>query len=130
MAVLIDTSVLVRAERRGAPLERMVGNEERSISVITASELLHGVHRAESNAIRSRRRAFVEQLLAHISPLPVTVQIARVHSEIRAQLQQAGTPVDAHDLWIAATALTHGFGLATLDARHFGRVPGLRVLAI
>jgi len=35
----------------------------------------------------------------------------------------------AHDLWIAATALAHGFGVATRNAREFERVRGLRVIA-
>jgi len=37
-------------------------------------------------------------------------------------------PVGAHDLWIAATALAHGFGVATRGRSDFERVPGLRVV--
>ena len=37
--------------------------------------------------------------------------------------------IGAHDLWIAATALAHGMGVATANPRDFRRVPGLRVLA-
>lgn len=40
-----------------------------------------------------------------------------------------GVVLGAHDLWIAATALTHGLDLATDDGAAFGRVPGLTVLA-
>jgi tRNA(fMet)-specific endonuclease VapC len=130
MAVLIDTTVLVDAERRGALLDRAAGDEDRAISVITASELLHGVHRAASQEIRTRRSAFVEHVLAHLEPLPITTQVARIHAEARAHLQRAGSPIGAHDLWIAATALAHGLRLATQNARHFERVPGLTVLAL
>jgi predicted nucleic acid-binding protein len=52
MAVLIDTSVLVDAERRGRSLDQAIGDQDRAISVITASELLHGVHGAKEGAIR------------------------------------------------------------------------------
>jgi len=93
------------------------------------SELLHGVHRA-SGARRSRRRAFVEHILAGIQPVPITESIARVHAEIWADLERRGQTVGAHDLWIAATALTHGFGLITRNREEFRRVRGLRVLAV
>jgi predicted nucleic acid-binding protein len=38
--------------------------------------------------------------------------------------------VGAHDLWIAATALSHGMGLATGNAADFERIPGLTVIQI
>jgi tRNA(fMet)-specific endonuclease VapC len=130
MAVLIDTSVLIHAERRGHTLEQAVGNQDRAISVITASELLHGVHRAGSGAIRARRAAFVEHLLAGLEPLPITTAIARAHAEIWAELESEGKSIGAHDLWLAATALRHGLAIATANARDFGRVPGLVVVAV
>ncbi len=48
MAVLIDTDLLVDLERGvgSAEVDRVIGEQERAISVITVSELLHGVHRA------------------------------------------------------------------------------------
>jgi tRNA(fMet)-specific endonuclease VapC len=106
-----------------------VGEEERAISVVTVSELLHGVHRARG-ARRTRRRAFVEHLLAQLDAVPITEPVARVHAEVWAQLAARGAVIGSHDLWIAATALAHGFGVATSNDRDFGRVPGLRVLAL
>jgi predicted nucleic acid-binding protein len=130
LAVLIDTDLLIEWERAesAAALEGLVGEEERAISVITVSELLHGVHRA-SGARRTQRRAFVEHVLAGFEPLPVTEPVARIHAEIWADLEQRGQAVGAHDLWLAATALTHGFGIATRNREEFRRVRGLRVLA-
>jgi tRNA(fMet)-specific endonuclease VapC len=109
-------------------LDAIIGDEERGISVITVSELLHGVHRARG-ATRTRRRAFVEHILAAFDPVPITEAVARVHAEVWAGLSGRGQTVGAHDLWIAATALALGFGVATSDGRDFGRVPGLRVVA-
>lgn len=97
--------------------------------MITVSELLHGVHRAKG-ARRARRRAFVEHLLAGLEPLPITEPVARVHAEIWADLSDRGEAIGAHDLWIAATALAHGLGVATRNPRDFARVRGLRVLAL
>jgi tRNA(fMet)-specific endonuclease VapC len=96
--------------------------------VITVSELLHGVLRA-TGATRVRRRAFVEHVLAELEPIPITEQVARVHADLWAELARRGENVGAHDLWIAATAVAHGFGVATLDKRAFARVKGLRLVA-
>jgi tRNA(fMet)-specific endonuclease VapC len=57
--------------------------------------------------------------------LPIDVPTARVQSELWAGLAEVGTPIGAHDLWIAASAVAHGLTLATLNRRHFERVPGL-----
>ena len=130
MGLLIDTDLLVGLERAGEPreLETMLGDESVAISVITVSELLHGVHRA-NDAARIARRAFVEHLLAELPAIPITEPVARVHAEIWATLAGRGASIGAHDLWIAATALAHGLGVATRNAAHYGRVPGLRVVA-
>jgi tRNA(fMet)-specific endonuclease VapC len=128
MAVLIDTTVLVNAERRGHALDDVVADQERGISAITASELLHGVHRAEEGAVRARRSAFVEHMISAMEPLPITTAIARAHAAVWAELEKEGNLIGAHDLWIAATALSHGMVVATANARDFERVPGLTVV--
>lgn len=129
MALLIDTDVLIALERAddATQLERLLGDEERAISVITVSELLHGVLRAQG-AIRARRRAFVEHILAALGAIVITEPVARIHAEIWAELSGRGEQIGAHDLWIAATALANGLGVATGNVAHFDRVPGLRVL--
>jgi tRNA(fMet)-specific endonuclease VapC len=128
--VLIDTSVLIDAERGGSALGRISRDLERSISAITVSELLHGVHRAAGDVVRMRRQVAVETTLATFEPLPITGRVARAHAEIWARLEAAGEVIGAHDLWIAATALSHGLTLATANPRDFERVPGLEVFAV
>jgi tRNA(fMet)-specific endonuclease VapC len=126
---LIDTSVLIDVERGALPLEPLV-TEGKAISVISVSELLHGVHRADNAPRRLRREAVVEQILGVVEQVPIDSEVARVHASVWAGLEDSGTIIEAHDLWIAATALTHGLELVTTNARHFERVPGLSVLAI
>lgn len=129
MALLIDTDLLINLERAAAvgPIEERLGGEDCAISVITVSELLHGVLRA-TGARRTSRRAFVEHLLAGLQAIPITETVARVHAEIWADLSAHGQLIGAHDLWIAATATTHGLGVATRNAAEFARIPGLRVV--
>lgn len=130
MAILIDTDVLIDLERGPTtPIEQLLGDEDRAISVITVSELLHGVRRARG-AIRARRQAFVEHLLSGMEAIPITEPVARVHAEIWADLASRGAQIGAHDLWIAATALAHGLAVATRNGAHFERVAGLRVVAV
>ena len=76
------------------------------------------------------RRAFVEHILGGIEAVPITEAVARVHAELWVELERLGLMVGAHDLWIAATGVAHGFGVATGNAREFLRVPGLRVVAL
>lgn len=128
MALLIDTDLLIELERRAGDVPDLLAGEESAISVITVSELLHGVLRARG-AVRARRSAFVEHIIAGLQAVPVTEPVARVHAEIWAQLAERGETIGAHDLWIAATAVAHGFGVATRNSSHFARIPGLRVVS-
>jgi tRNA(fMet)-specific endonuclease VapC len=59
----------------------------------------------------------------------VTLDVARVHAQAWADLDAGGSVIGPHDLWIAATALTHGLGVVTRKAQEFARVPGLRVVS-
>ncbi len=128
--ILIDTSVLVDAERDSQVLDQLPEGARHAISVITVSELLHGVHRAAPDRVRIRRQVVVEALLGAIEQLPITPSIARLHAQIWAELQAKGEIIGAHDLWIAATALAHGLILATANAGEFKRVPALELLPI
>jgi len=130
LAFLIDSSLFVAFERSGespATFMDRLGDQEVALAAITASELLHGVHRADSAVRRGRRERFVETVLSTVPVLPFTLEVARTHSRFWADLQMRGEIIGAHDLLIAATALTHKMSVATLNQRHFGRVPDLQL---
>ncbi len=130
MAVLIDASILIAAERGKLDLESHVAQraeEEFFLSVITASELLHGVHRAIQPDIRARRAAFVEAILTRFPLFPVDLTTARAHAQLWAELAAAGQMIGPHDLWLAATCVAYGFTMVTANVREFNRVPGLLV---
>jgi predicted nucleic acid-binding protein len=95
------------------------------ISTVTYSELLHGWHRASEARIRARRRVFIDDVLREVQLIPFGGAEAEKHSEIWATLDSAGTPIGAHDLLIAATALSRGDALATLNHEEFARIPNL-----
>lgn len=143
MGTLLDTTVFIdleRAVRRLPPatamaavsdrLEQQLGpDEEVAIAAITASELLHGVHRA-STEHRARREAFVEAVLTAFPPLPFGLLAARAHARIWAELAATGQDVGAHDRLVAATAISAGWRVGTANTRHFDRIDGLDILAV
>lgn len=128
MARLVDTSVFIELERRERPLEaleQLAHGERVALASITASELLVGVQRARSTVERERRARHVEAIIAGIPIIDFDLAAAEVHAVLVANLQSIGQSVGSHDLIIAATALSRGYDVLTLDVRHFGRIPGL-----
>jgi tRNA(fMet)-specific endonuclease VapC len=143
MGTVLDTTVFIELERAtlGAPAgqamqtvsrrfeEQLGTNDEVAIASITASELLHGVHRA-SDEHRARREAFVEAVLAAFPALPFDLLAARTHARIWANLASSGKDVGAHDRIVAATAISVGWRVGSANTRHFGRIRGLNVMPI
>lgn len=131
MGLIVDTNVFIRAERTGTPLDLSAWHAQGDafIAAITASELLVGVHRANTPTRRIRRAAFVEAILTRVPVLPFDLETARVHSELHAALPK-GAVVGAHDLLVAATAVQYGHAVLTGDAAEFGRIKGLTVYAL
>ena len=128
MALLIDADVLIRLERSARnlqPLMKSHGEEQVYLSVVTASELLHGVWRARDIAVRARRQDFVEAILDRIPILEIDVSVARRHASLWAELAEKRAMIGLHDSWIAATCLVHQLTLLTYNAREFDRVQGL-----
>lgn len=130
MDVLIDASILIEAERGRLDVADHVAGREGDdffLSVITASELLHGVHRARTPQQRARRSAYVEAIIARFPLLDIDLAAARSHAQLWAELATGGALIGPHDLWLAAVCLAHGLAIATSNVREFERVPGLIV---
>ena len=131
--MILDSSLLIAAERGaidlGAALASL-GDAPLGIAAITASELLHGVHRAVEPGARARRAASVESILGLLPIYAFGLAEARRHAELWAYLAQQGTPIGPHDMLIAATAIARGEGVITLNPTEFARVPGLTTIAL
>ena len=130
MGLIFDTSILIGAERGRFDMPAFLRGPETDaigLAAITASELLHGCERAVDPEIRARRGRYVEGLLAGIPVIPFGLLEARQHARVWAALAARGTPIGAHDLLVAATALAVGWSVATLNRQEFGRVDGLRL---
>jgi predicted nucleic acid-binding protein len=130
MGQLVDTSVWISLERLGRPIHTLFESypdESVVIAAITASELLAGVHLADSSERRQEREMGVEAVFRAVSVEPFDLSAARVHARLWTELTSAGQMIGSHDLIIAATALAFGHAVVTHNVRDFGRVSGLIV---
>jgi predicted nucleic acid-binding protein len=127
---VIDTDVWVLAEKSGQlhDLSRWAHYGGAYMSVITASELLVGVERANTPQRRAQRGAFVEHLLARIPVLEFSLSVGRTHARMLAAIPKNLT-AGAHDALIAATAIHHGYALLTRNVADFTIFAGLKLEA-
>lgn len=143
MGTVLDTTVFIELERamRALPVERAMKevaqrleaqlgqSEDVGIAAITASELLHGVHRA-TDEYRGQRETFVEAILAAFPVIAFDLLVARVHARLWVGLISSGGEVGAHDRLVAATALSAGWRIGSANIRHFNRIPGMDVTPV
>ena len=119
--------MLIAAERSTAAIDEVVGDEDDvTIAAITAAELLVGVELADRRRKVARRR-FVEELLESLPVEPYDLDTARAHAELLAETRRAGRTRGAHDLLIAATALSRSRTVVTADASGFEDLSGVDI---
>ena len=113
MRALLDTSVLIA---EAAPTD-----VEAAISVVSITELHFGTLLARDDDERARRTDRLAAVEATFDPLLVTVEVARAWGRLAAAVaQRGGEPRRRQlDLAIAATAVTEGVPLLTLDLGDF-----------
>ena len=137
LGVVLDSSVLIAAERRGFTATRAVesvkdalGEFPIALCALTISEIGHGIYRAASEETRSRRRAFLDDLKATVPIYPITESTAEIIARIGGGQAAQGINLPLGDLIIGATAVELGFAVATSNVRDFNRIPGLRVIQL
>jgi tRNA(fMet)-specific endonuclease VapC len=133
MGLMLDSSVLIAAERRRLKFDELVaahgGNSTiLYVSAVTISELLHGAHRADTEARKISRLQHAETVKATCRVLAFGLTEAEEHARIWSKLASQGRGVGTHDLLNAATALAHHHDVVTLNLSEFQRVPGLKVV--
>lgn len=125
MIWLLDTNTIIALFKREPDVWREVearAPDDCAISSIVAHELFYG-------AFKSQRQA---ENLARIDGLRLAViefdsDDARASGEIRARLDQTGTPIGSYDVLIAGQALSRQLTFVTRNVREFERVPGLKL---
>ncbi len=130
MGIIMDSSILIEAERGTFNVDKFINGREEEpfgMSVITVAELLHGVHRADSSVRSIKRSAYVEKIIELFPVYPFDISASRIYAALWAMLRKEGLQIGAHDLIIGSTALALGFSVATFNKKHFDKIEGLRV---
>jgi len=77
MGLILDSSVIIAAERRGDTVEKLIehvvrvaGDQDAALSSVGLTELVHGIYRAQTPEIRLRRQSFIGELLRDLRVYP------------------------------------------------------------
>jgi predicted nucleic acid-binding protein len=110
---ILDTSVFIARER-----ERPLGDlpNEVAVSVVTLSELRHGVLAADGHERMARRLSTLEAARQIAKPLVIDETVGNELARLRVALKATGRAMKVMDAWIAATAMAHGAAVCTQDA--------------
>ena len=137
MGLILDSSVVIAAERRGDTVEQLIeqivkatGDQEAALSAIGLTELIHGIYRAHAPEVRLRRESFISELLADLTVYPFSKETALLAGKLDGEQQSRGTVIPFGDLLIGATALSLGYSVLTANLRDFQRIPGLKVVTL
>jgi len=129
MGLILDSSVVIAAERRGDRVEQLIekilkatGDQEAALSAIGLTELIHGIYRAQTPEIQLRRESFLNELLADLTVYPYTKETALLAGKIDGEQQSRGVVIPFGDL-LGATALSLGYEVLTGNLRDFQRIP-------
>jgi tRNA(fMet)-specific endonuclease VapC len=123
---LLDTDICIT---KGRPLEvagrfDQLQPGEVGLSMVTYGELLFGATEKSQQPRQTTQRR--ERFAELVPELKLPDKSSRHDARIRADLERAGTPIGANDLWIAAHALASELILVSNNLREFGWVSGLQ----
>ncbi len=125
--LILDTNTIsfyFRGDAQVVPRLQALAPSEIGVPAIVEYELRYGLARLSSE-LAEPRLAALAQLLRPLQILTFDSECANAAAQLRAALEAAGTPIGAHDILIASTALRHRGKLVTRNVREFSRVPNL-----
>ena len=134
MGLILDSSVLIDAERQTRPISELLevirtvfGVTDILLSAVSVIELEHGIWRANALGLSRSRRNYLEEVFATIPVQSFTKEMGQLAARIDAEARQMGAVIPFADLQIGVTALHLGCAIATRNVRHFRMIPNLAV---
>jgi tRNA(fMet)-specific endonuclease VapC len=125
MRYLLDTNIvsdLVRNPKgKVAQFIGKVGEAQVCTSIIVAAELRYGAAKKGSPRLSAR----LEAVLGALEVLPFDKPADATYGLRRRRLEQAGRPIGANDLLIAAQAMALGYTIVTDNEKEFARIKDL-----
>lgn len=130
MIYLLDTTTFSALMRRDVNalvhLASLAAEDQVVICTITRGEIMYGLLRLPQGQRRNNLENEATHLFSQMVCISVSESAADVYAGAKTTAQRAGMSLDENDLWIAATALSVGAVLVTMDS-DFRRVDGLRM---
>lgn len=125
--LMVDTSLLIdyfrKTDKNNARLVTHFRNfRQLYISSITDFDVLNGAKQLHLD--------FWNGMLPRFTVLDFDSKAARQAAEITEQLKSKRKTIDKPDLFIAATAVSHGLHFDTLNVRHFSHIDKLLMLTV
>jgi tRNA(fMet)-specific endonuclease VapC len=127
VGLILDTNFVIAAEREA---RRAVAGRADAFLAHRAAETFFITFTVAGELAcgqSASARSDWERLYRPYPILPWTSDIAWQYGEIYRALASTGQLIGANDIWIAATALAHGYSIVTNNHDEFRRVPGLIV---
>ena len=122
---MLDTDTVSFALRgQGRVATRLLEHQpsQLRISSITLAELRFGAEARRSRKLHGLISTFVEA----VAVVPFDQPAADRFATVAASLARHGEPIGTFDTLMAAHALSLGLTIVTNNAKHFGRVAGLK----
>jgi len=129
--LIVDTGVLVSSERGHSTFaDAIEDDDDVAIAAVTVAELRTGVELA-TEPRREARTLFLAQVLRALPVETYDEKTAQAHGRLLAHVHRQGAKRGAHDLIIAATALTTGRIILTGDrSARFGDLPDIECIEV
>ncbi len=123
--MLLDTTFLIDAERSDNSLNDVIDDDDDiAVAAITVAELLVGVALSKGRS-RHGRQGLVDDIVASVPIVDYDLSVAQAHSRLLVAVRRQGRPRGAHDLIIAASALSSNRVIVTADQTAFKDLPGV-----
>ena len=123
--ICLDSSVLIEYFRKKNKSETLFPKLSLRYSGFIIPVVVHYEIYSGST---THQNAFWDNLFADFLLLPFTAPVSNKAISISRELKTRNSIVDFKDLIIAASALNHGFPLATLNEKHFNKIRGLHLV--
>ncbi len=123
--ICLDTSVLIdfyrKTDKSKSFLYQLTEKYDRfAISAITELEIFIGS--------KSDQDDYWDRLFSTMKKLPFDSQSNKIAINIDRELKRISKQIEVPDLMIAACAMANDATIATLNAKHFSRIDGLKLI--
>jgi tRNA(fMet)-specific endonuclease VapC len=121
--LILDTNALSAFADEEPGIETALREAEfLALPVITLGEYRYGIAQSRYH---EKYEAWLNDLLAECRVLEITEPTTKIYAGVQNELREAGRPIPANDIWIAALCRQHKLPLISRD-RHFDFIRGIR----